>query len=79
MLSNWFAQPEGSGHSSADEARVGDNDEDTQVVEPDQGNGKSSTDAAVCECSDGSRCATRRGPLRSDLYRDNSLANQAGM
>ncbi|OAA43181.1 Oxysterol-binding protein [Metarhizium rileyi] len=38
MLSNWFSQHEGSGHSSADEARVGDNDEDTQVMEPDQGN-----------------------------------------
>ncbi|KHN96263.1 Oxysterol-binding protein [Metarhizium album ARSEF 1941] len=38
MLSNWFSQPQGSGHSSADETRVGDNDADTQVMEPDQGN-----------------------------------------
>lgn len=40
MLSNWFSQPEGSGHSSADEGRIAENDEDTQVMEPDQGNGK---------------------------------------
>lgn len=40
MLSNWFAQPEGSGQSSADEGRgPGENDQDTQVMEPDQGNG----------------------------------------
>ncbi|EFY92762.1 oxysterol binding protein, putative [Metarhizium acridum CQMa 102] len=38
MLSNWFSQPEGSGHSSSDETRVGDNDQDTQVMDPDQGN-----------------------------------------
>lgn len=38
MLTNWFSQPAGSARSSTDEARVGDNDEDTQVVEPDQGN-----------------------------------------
>ena len=41
MLSNWFAQPEGSAHSSADEGKgAGDADQDTQVMEPDQGNGK---------------------------------------
>lgn len=40
MFSNWRSQPEGSGHSSSDETRVGDNDQDTQVMEPDQGNGK---------------------------------------
>ncbi|KFG81856.1 putative oxysterol binding protein (Osh7) [Metarhizium anisopliae] len=38
MFSNWRSQPEGSGHSSSDETRVGDNDQDTQVMEPDQGN-----------------------------------------
>lgn len=41
MLSNWFAQPQGSAHSSVDEGRgSGEIDEDTQVVEPDQGNGR---------------------------------------
>lgn len=40
MFANWRSQPEGSGHSSSDETRVGDNDQDTQVMEPDQGNGK---------------------------------------
>lgn len=43
MLSNWFAQPEGS-HSSADEGRgAGEADDDTQIMEPDQGNGKLTT------------------------------------
>ncbi|QUC19695.1 uncharacterized protein UV8b_03936 [Ustilaginoidea virens] len=38
-MSNWFAQPKGSNHSSADEGRgVGESDQDTQVMEPDQGN-----------------------------------------
>ncbi|KAI9166949.1 oxysterol-binding [Paramyrothecium foliicola] len=36
MLTGWFAQPEGN-RSSTDEAR-GDTDDDTQVMEPDQGN-----------------------------------------
>lgn len=40
MLSNWFSQPEGSGHSSADEGRIAETDEDTQVMEPNEGNGK---------------------------------------
>jgi hypothetical protein len=38
MLTNWFAQPAGN-RSSVDEGKI-DNDDDTQVMEPDQGNGK---------------------------------------
>ncbi|KAL7819044.1 Oxysterol-binding protein [Trichoderma gracile] len=36
MLTNWFAQPAGN-RSSVDEGKI-DNDDDTQVMEPDQGN-----------------------------------------
>ncbi|KOS18684.1 Oxysterol-binding protein-like protein OBPalpha [Escovopsis weberi] len=36
MLTGWFSQPAGN-RSSTDEGRLGD-DDDTQVVEPDQGN-----------------------------------------
>jgi hypothetical protein len=38
MLTNWFAQPAGN-RSSTEDGRI-DNDDDTQVMEPDQGNGK---------------------------------------
>ncbi|POR32087.1 Oxysterol-binding protein-like protein OBPa [Tolypocladium paradoxum] len=38
MLTNWFSQPAGSGRSSAEDGKVADNDDDTQVMEPDQGN-----------------------------------------
>lgn len=37
MLTNWFAQPAGA-RSSADEIHSTDGDDDTLVVEPDQGN-----------------------------------------
>lgn len=41
MLSNWwYPPPEEGNRSSTDEGRV-DTDDDTQVMEPDQGNGKS--------------------------------------
>jgi hypothetical protein len=40
MLSNWWYPPAPEGNrSSLDESRV-DTDDDTQIVEPDQGNGK---------------------------------------
>ena len=38
MLTSWFSQPQGA-RSSTDEARIDANDADTEVVEPDQGNG----------------------------------------
>ncbi|UKZ77175.1 hypothetical protein TrVFT333_004894 [Trichoderma virens FT-333] len=37
MLTNWFAQPAGN-RSSTDEGKIDHNDDDTQVMEPDQGN-----------------------------------------
>lgn len=40
MLTNWFSQPTAS-RSSADEGTRSDGEEDTQVMEPDQGNGES--------------------------------------
>lgn len=42
MLTGWFgAQPAGS-RASTDDGNKSDVDDDTQIVEPDQGNGKSS-------------------------------------
>lgn len=40
MLTSWFSPPAGSARSSADEGRLADTDDDTQVMEPDQGNGE---------------------------------------
>ncbi|PNY23952.1 Uncharacterized protein TCAP_06105 [Tolypocladium capitatum] len=42
MLTNWFSQPAGSTRSPTEDGRVADNDDDTQVMEPDQGNGEMS-------------------------------------
>jgi hypothetical protein len=39
MLTGWFTQPEGP-RSSTEEPRSSEVDDDTQVMEPDQGNGK---------------------------------------
>lgn len=38
MLTNWFSQPAGSARSPTEDG----NDDDTQVMEPDQGNGEMS-------------------------------------
>ncbi|ODA82898.1 hypothetical protein RJ55_01407 [Drechmeria coniospora] len=39
MLTNWFSQPAGSARSSIDDdGRVGEHDDDAEVVEPDEGN-----------------------------------------
>lgn len=38
MLTNWFSQPTGA-RSSIDDSRSPDTEDDTTVVEPDQGNG----------------------------------------
>ena len=40
MLTNWFSQPAGGPRSPTDDGRVAENDDDTQVVEADQGNGE---------------------------------------
>ena len=41
MLTSWFgAQPAGS-RASIDDGNKSDVDDDTQIMEPDQGNGKS--------------------------------------
>ncbi|TFB06022.1 Oxysterol-binding-like protein [Trichoderma ghanense] len=45
MLTNWFAQPAGN-RSSVDEGKI-DNDDDTQVMEPDQGNACSAAAALL--------------------------------
>lgn len=39
MLTGWFAHPPGS-RNSTDEDHKSDGDDDTQIMEPDQGNGK---------------------------------------
>jgi hypothetical protein len=39
MLTNWFSQPAGT-RSSNEDPRSPDADDDTLVVEPDQGNGE---------------------------------------
>ena len=39
MLTSWFSQPAGA-RSSTDDGRGGDVDDDTSVMEPDQGNGE---------------------------------------
>ncbi|KND95215.1 hypothetical protein TOPH_00365 [Tolypocladium ophioglossoides CBS 100239] len=39
MLTNWFSQPAGGARSPTEDGRGADNDDDTQVMEPDQGNG----------------------------------------
>jgi hypothetical protein len=40
MFTNWLTQPPAGNRSSTDDPRT-ENDDDTQVMEPDQGNGKS--------------------------------------
>jgi hypothetical protein len=39
MLTNWFSQPAGA-RSSTDDPRGPDAEDDTLVMEPDQGNGE---------------------------------------
>ena len=54
MLSNWWYPPEegnkSSARSSTDDGR-GDQEDDTQIMEPDQGNGESCASAAACVCA----------------------------
>lgn len=45
MLTNWFSQPAGA-RSSTDDGKSGDAEDDTQVMEPDQGNGEYRNDDA---------------------------------
>lgn len=39
MLTHWFSQPTGA-RSSTDDGKGGEIEDDTQVMEPDQGNGE---------------------------------------
>lgn len=50
MLSNWWYPPDEGNRSSTDDGRV-DTDDDTQVMEPDQGNGESPVFACFFACS----------------------------
>lgn len=55
MLSNWWYPPEGN-RSSTDEGRY-DTDDDTQVMEPDQGNGKLPSSASGSSIMSGFLCS----------------------
>lgn len=46
MLTNWFSQPAGA-RSSTDDGRSGDVEDDTQVMEADQGNGEQHNPACL--------------------------------
>lgn len=41
MLTGWFGSTEAGSRASADDGSRSDPDDDTQIMEPDQGNGTS--------------------------------------